>query len=77
MGYFEDEMQKRFALANRIAGAKYDLLAIAIHGLKVLKDEGNKIEILTLQEMAKSIPEDLEIATFEELSKYMEGKDEK
>ena len=70
-------MQKRFALANKIAGAKYDLLAIAIHGLKVLRVEGNKIAILTLEEMAKTIPEDLEIDVLEHITKTLDADDDK
>ena len=77
MGYFENEMQKRFALANKIAGAKYDLLAIAIHGLKVLRVEGNKIAILTLEEMAKTIPEDLEIDVLKHITKTLDADDDK
>jgi hypothetical protein len=61
MGHFEDEIQKRFDLARRVGEAKYKLLDIAIQGLTVLKNEGDKIATLTLEEMAKSIPEDLEL----------------
>ena len=74
--HFEDSLQKRFELANRISEAKYTLLAIAIHGLGVLKDEGNKIALLTLEEMANSIPDDLEMAVASDVEKLLNGDQE-
>tara|TARA_Y100001973_G_C5201758_1_gene338302 strand:- start:1702 stop:1932 length:231 start_codon:yes stop_codon:yes gene_type:complete len=71
MDYFEKTMQERFKLANDISRAKYKLLDIAIQGLMALKEEGNKVATLTLEEMAKSIPEELEIDTAKFLNKAL------
>ena len=83
MGYFEDEMQRRFKIASKISEAKYKMLDIAIQGLTVLKNEGDKIATLTLEEMGKSIPDDLEIDVLNHITdtlsadKKKRGNDEK
>ena len=76
MGHFEDEMQRRFEMAAKISEAKYKMLDIAIQGLTVLKNEGDKIAALTLEEMGKSIPDDLEIDVLNHITGTL-GADQK
>ena len=73
----DKELMRRIEIVTEINKAKYKLLEIAISGLMAIKEQGNPIAQRTLDEMAASIPEDLEIDVYNQIEKSLHLDDEK
>ena len=73
----DKELMRRIEIVTEINKAKYKLLEIAISGLMAIKEQGNPIAQRTLDEMAASIPEDLEIDVYNQIEKSLHPDDEK
>jgi len=73
----DKELMRRIEIVTEINKAKYKLLEIAISGLMAIKEQGNPIAQRTLDEMAASIPENLEIDVYNQIEKTLHPDDEK
>jgi hypothetical protein len=73
----DKELMRRIEVVTEINKAKYKLLEIAISGLMAIKEQGNPIAQRTLDEMAASIPENLEIDVYNQIEKSLHPDDEK
>ena len=73
----DKELFRRIEIVTEVNRAKYKMLEIAISGLLAIKEQGNPIAQRTLDEMAASIPEDLEIDVYSEIEKALHSDGEK
>ena len=73
----DKELFRRIEIVTEVNRAKYKMLEIAISGLMAIKEQGNPIAQRTLDEMAASIPEDLEIDVYSEIEKALHSDGEK
>ena len=72
----EKELEERLELVNKINRIKFRLLEIAISGLMAIKEQGHPIAEQTLIEMIGSIPKELELDVYKQISSVLNNDGE-
>ena len=73
---FDKVIEERLQVVNKINRVKFKLLEIAILGLMAIKEQGHPIAERTLTEMIGSIPEELELDVYKQISNVLNNDGE-